>query len=300
MLGIIYKFTIVAKYKYDGHRPFYVGQHIGVDDFNTYWGSGRIWNDFLDKLKQDYPKHWKKLIRREILFQRECSQKVLDAMEMYYIKKGKAHYSYGLGGCNVLWGTANGFGSGSPAKQDIVRKKMSDAMQVRLSTGWKPKYCLTEEHFKRHSEFMKNYYKTHDSPTKGKKIPKEEHPMYGRKHSEESKRKMRDNHADFSGDKNPMFGDHRFSGKNNPFYGKQHSEDNKKRQSEIMKEYYKTHSNPWKGKHRVISNEQKKKLSISLSKTIWITNGVDNMRINKDLPIPNGWHRGRTGYKLKK
>lgn len=27
MVGIIYKFTIIAKYKYDGHKPFYVGQH---------------------------------------------------------------------------------------------------------------------------------------------------------------------------------------------------------------------------------------------------------------------------------
>lgn len=27
MIGIIYKFTIIAKYKMDGHHPFYIGQH---------------------------------------------------------------------------------------------------------------------------------------------------------------------------------------------------------------------------------------------------------------------------------
>ena len=40
MIGIIYKFTILAKYKFDGHQPFYVGQHFGLDDFDTYPGSG--------------------------------------------------------------------------------------------------------------------------------------------------------------------------------------------------------------------------------------------------------------------
>ena len=35
-IGIIYKFTIIAKYKFDGHKPFYVGQHWeikSVEDF---------------------------------------------------------------------------------------------------------------------------------------------------------------------------------------------------------------------------------------------------------------------------
>lgn len=36
MIGIIYKFTILARYRMDGHKPFYVGQHVGVNDFNNY------------------------------------------------------------------------------------------------------------------------------------------------------------------------------------------------------------------------------------------------------------------------
>lgn len=34
----------------------------------------------------------------------------------------------------------------------------------------------------------------------------EKHPMYGRQHTEESKQKMRENRADISGEKNPMHG----------------------------------------------------------------------------------------------
>lgn len=147
------------------------------------------------------------------------NQKGLDVLEEYYIKKCKAHYSYGLGGCNVLWGTANKFGSGSPAKDKIVRKKMSDAMQIRLKQGWRPKNSLTTEHHRKHSEFMKEYFKTHQPHNKGKKIPKENHPMYGKHHSEETKRKMRENHADVSGKNNPMYGV-RLCGNKNPSFGK--------------------------------------------------------------------------------
>lgn len=114
------------------------------------------------------------------------------------------------------------------------------------------------------------------------------------------RKKMRENHADFNGKNNPFYGDHRFAGENNPFYGKKHSKENRKRQSEIMKEYYRNHINPMKGKHRVITDSQKVKQSKTMSQTIWITNGIDNTRININLDIPNGWRRGRTGYKMKK
>lgn len=125
MIGIIYKFTIIAKYKYDGHKPFYVGQHVGVNDFNDYWGSGKIWNNFLDRLKKDYPKCWMKLIRREVLYIHECSQKTLDKLEEYYIKKEKAHYSYKQGGCNVLWGAARKCGELNPMKDPSIAKRVS-------------------------------------------------------------------------------------------------------------------------------------------------------------------------------
>lgn len=130
MVGIIYKFTVLARYKMDGHKPFYVGQHweskdieffLSSNEYN-YEGSGKIWNDFLDKLKKDYPKNWRKLVKREVLYVHRCSQKALDAMEAYYIKKEKAHYSYKLGGCNVRWG-GNGSLMDESTKQKLRRFK---------------------------------------------------------------------------------------------------------------------------------------------------------------------------------
>ena len=72
MIGIIYKFTILAKYKMYDHKPFYVGQHWekrSVADFlkhniSNYSGSGSIWDDFINKLKKDYPNKWSRLIKK--------------------------------------------------------------------------------------------------------------------------------------------------------------------------------------------------------------------------------------------
>lgn len=50
----------------------------------------------------------------------------------------------------------------------------------------------------------------------------ENHPLYGKGHSEESRRKISDNHADVSGKKNPNYGKGKF-GSDNASYGKKHS-----------------------------------------------------------------------------
>ena len=44
----------------------------------------------------------------------------------------------------------------------------------------------------------------------------ENHPMYGKKHTQAAKEKMSKKHADVKKEKNPFYGDHRFAGKNNP------------------------------------------------------------------------------------
>ena len=45
-------------------------------------------------------------------------------MEEVYIKENKnLIILIKLGGCNVLWGTANNFGSGSPSKRPIGEKE---------------------------------------------------------------------------------------------------------------------------------------------------------------------------------
>lgn len=212
MIGIIYKFTILARYKMDGHKPFYVGQHVGVNDFNNYWGSGKIWNNFLDRLKKDYPKNWMKLIRREVLYIHECSQKTLDKLEEYYIKKEKAHYSYKQGGCNVLWGTANKFGSGSPSKDPLVKKKISDK--------WKDE------------DFRKMMIKIHIGLQSGNK-----HPLFGKRHSEKSKENMSISHKMYYKNKGKynLSESHKRNisishmGSKNPMFGKKTSEETKEK-----------------------------------------------------------------------
>ena len=211
MIGIIYKFTIIAKYKYDGHKPFYVGQHVGEDDFDNYDGSGSIWNNFLDRLKKDYPKNWRKLVKREVLYVSECSQKTLDTMEAYYIKKCKSHYSYHIGGCNILWGTANKFGSGSPMKDPIIAKKVTDKIRGRrgakrsaigrmnMSIAAKKSWKNAESRRKKVSNAISEYMRNGGA----KKLSNE---RKGKKFSIETRMKISKNHADFKGSKHPLFG----------------------------------------------------------------------------------------------
>lgn len=58
---------------------------------------------------------------------------------------------------------------------------------------------------------------------------KENHPLYGKHPSEETRRKMRENKRDISGKNNPMFGK---KGVLNPFYGKHLSEEAKRKMRE--------------------------------------------------------------------
>ena len=219
MISIIYKFTILAKYEYCGQKPFYVGQHIGVESIEkflskdkcVYDGSGEIWKRFCKSLKKNYPSCWRKLIKREVLFYSEnITQKGLDSLESYFIKKEKSHYSYKVGGCNVLWGTANNFGSGSPMKDPMIAAKVTEQlrgrrgakrskegkrnMSIAAKKSWK-----NAERRKRVSKALSDYMnrggKEHLSRVKK-----------GRKFTEEHKRNIALNHADFSGNKHPCFG----------------------------------------------------------------------------------------------
>lgn len=220
MIRIIYKFTILTSCKYFNEKPFYIGQHIGIDsreeflrkDKYVYDGSGKIWIRFCKGLKKKFPDCWRKLIKREILFYSEtCSQRVLDKLEEYYIKKEKAHYSYRLGGCNVLWGTANKFGSGSPMKDPLIAEKVTKQLRGRrgakrseegkrnMSIAAKKSWENAEERRKRVSETtrerMCNGGREHLSRVKK-----------GKKFTEEHKKNISLNHADFSGSKHPLFG----------------------------------------------------------------------------------------------
>ena len=112
-----------------------------------------------------------------------------------------------------------------------------------------------------------------------KSITGEDNPFYGKKHTEETRIKISENHADVSGENNPNYGKPRsdetkqklselrkgkFTGEDNPFYGKKHTEEAKKKMSEERKEKFIGEGNPFYGKKH--TEETKKKLSISNSR----------------------------------
>ena len=204
MIGIIYKFTIIAKYKFYGHKPFYVGQHVGEDDFDSYDGSGAIWNNFLDKLKKDYPKNWRKLVKREVLYIHECSQKTLDKLEEYYIKKCKSHYSYKKSRKGKYCGVEH-FMYGK--HWDEATKKKNRESNVGKQSGEK------HWHFGKHwSDEVK---KKIGDANRGKT------PWLGKHHTEETKKKLSEH---FTGkkwtNKSRLKMSNSVRGKNNPMFGK--------------------------------------------------------------------------------
>ena len=262
-IGIIYKFTIIAKYKFDGHKPFYVGQHFGLDDFDTYPGSGAIWTDFITRLKSDFPTCWRKLIKREVLYQRPCSQIALDKMEEYYIKKEQSHYSYKKGGCNVLWGTANGFGSGSPSKDPLVRKKISKSRKGK---------CIGEEHFMYGKHWDENTKKRNAQSNKGKQAG-HKHWNYGNHWSEEVRNKIGNGNR----------------GKR-VWLGKHHTEETKQKLSEHFK------GKKWKDESRIKMSESVSGKGNTMFGKVRINNGKVNMMINRGEALPAGFVLGMLRY----
>lgn len=71
----------------------------------------------------------------------------------------------------------------------------------------------TDETRSKLSEALKEYFKKHPEANRGKNHPMygktgDNHPRFGKHHSEETRRKMRENHADMSGKNHPMYGKH--------------------------------------------------------------------------------------------
>lgn len=261
-IGIIYKLTIISKYKFDSNKPFYIGQHIDLGKFNSYFGSGSIWSDFINKLQKDYPKNWRHFIRREILWSSEtCSQKALDKMEEYFIKKEKAHYSYELGGTNVLWGTANKFGSGSPMKDPMVRKKMSEKM--KNFHKYNPKRA-NEMETKRLLTLNNGDYKNRISKTLMGRYKGSKNPNYKNKWTEEQKKALSEK----------MKG--RYKGSKNPNFGNKWTDEQKKAMSEKLNKVKRI--NPMLGKIR-------------------INNGIVNSSINIGEEVPKGYKMGMIRWK---
>lgn len=229
---------------------------------SCYWGSGSaIWKGVLDKLIKRFPRNWNKLVKREVLFcVKNANHIVLNKMERYYIKKEKSHYSYGLGGCNFLWGELHGDDWVNAMKLPEIRAKVS--MKNKISLKGK---LAGEKHWNygnhRPLEVRKKISETRikrkiKMPLKTKQalsiyihLPK----------SEEHKKKIGDAQR----------------GEKSVHYGKHLSEEHKKKMSIALRKRFREYGSPNAGKR-------------------WITNGVENKWLNKNEEMPYGWYYGRT------
>ncbi len=133
-------------------------------------------------------------------------------------------------------------------------------------------------------------------------------PFYGKKHSEETKEKLRQITLELCKDesfkmsranykeKNGMYGSARF-GELNPMWGKNHSEESKSKQSEKRKEWFRKNESPLKGKpclestKKVLSekNSKKYKLISPEGKIVNIKN-LTKFAVDNNLNIKCLWH----------
>lgn len=106
-----------------------------------------------------------------------------------------------------------------------VKEEFSKICSIRMSGENHPMYDVHRfgelaPNWGKKGELAPFYKHNHSKETKLKM----HYSSVGVPKSEEHKQHMKDNHADFSGNKSSLFGkDH--SGDNNPFYGKNHSEE---------------------------------------------------------------------------
>ena len=255
MIGIIYKFTIILSGK------FYVGQTFDALNFNKYWGSGAIWRKCVKNIRVKFPTCWEKLIKREIIWKGECTQKLLDKLEEVYIRKEKSLHILGLGGCNILPGTANKFGGVNPNSIESCRKKQSKS----LKKWWMkhPEYRIKLSERRRNSKSSKETREKISKALVGRFVG-EKNSMFGKKMSEETRKKMS-------------------IAQSKRKHRKPHSEESKRKMSESRRDKYKGENHPLYG-----------------STFIWITNGRNNKRFSgKEEEIPVGWKRGKVENKKK-
>lgn len=342
MLGIIYKFTIRSEIKYKGHRPYYIGQHWhngSLEDFESiysdYWGSGTIWSTLLNKLKENNTKNWKMFIKREILFSSNTvSQKALDKLEGFYIKKYKSCYFSNLGGCNIIQGLANEIGINNPAKDPAVRKYLSDLWkteefrkkqkltrlknkernsEIRREVWRRPGYrdrmvaimkqrYSNEECRAAQSKIAKEILSRKDVKIKLSKASKENWKKEGRRENARKVMIEKWKNPEFrammierNGQRGKPLDYKRRLALSKANKGRKFTEEHRRKLSLAKKGKYVGEKSPFYG--RKASPETLKKLSELHKGGYWVNNGKENLYRRPNETIPEGYVRGKLKIK---
>lgn len=254
-IGFIYLTTNCVNGK------IYIGRHEFLEDKKrnaNYKGSGTIF-------KKALKKYGKENFRREILRLCETLHE-LEVWEYVYIKK--YHSQNREIGYNIADGDVNS-SEYNPAKLPEVRKKISNTLKKKYKCGE-----INKEKIRRCGI---------------------NHPMFGKNHSEESKRKNSESKKrSIALLGHPLSGTHcSLETKKKISEGnKRYAQNHKEELSERTKRAISLHGHPMKGKHH--SEETKLKISEKAKKInrgFWINNGIEN-KICFD-EIPSGWIKGR-------
>lgn len=266
-IGFIYKTTNLVNGK------IYIGQHE-IKDFkfnDLYIGSGGM------KFRNSVKKYGRKNFKRKIL--KLCyTINQLNGYETYFIKKFNA--TDPNIGYNLLPGPPNLLNpSKLPHVKEIKSKKFTGSGNPMFGIKGENHHLfgtkLSEERrnklrgknnpmFGKVSPFKNKHHSNESKRILSEKMKKrfsmkENHPMYGKQLSDDTKKKISEKNK----------------GENNYWFGKKHSVEtiNKMKQSS------------YNGKRSGSNN--------GAYGRIWITNGIENKFVNSDK-IPNGWRRGRT------
>lgn len=203
---IIYKTTNLL------NKKIYIGQHLvkkQSDLDESYIGTGVEFLKDVKKIKDKFPKIWRKFFKREILCKiSSFNQSIADKIEEFYIRKFNSIDP--KIGYNILSGTAKNFSSGSPMKIPKIAKKVGN---IQRGCKRKPHSKETKELMSKIAkEIWKDEERRKNISCKIKMIMTEERRMKlsklhkGKKVSSETRKLISLNHADFRGSKHPLFG----------------------------------------------------------------------------------------------
>lgn len=226
--------------------------YIGQDKNNNenYFGSGV-------KCKCAIKSFGKSKLKKEIL--RYCnSQKELDKWEQVFILKfDSTNPNIGY---NILPGTSNKFGCGSPMLIKEVAEKSSKSQKLRFEKNPKLRKIISIKQKRKMKDF--SLREKISKSLKGR-FEGDKNPNFENFWNDEQKQKLRQKMIGrYDGDKNPNFGNKWSDEKRNEF-------------SKSLIGKYSKEKNPMFGKKR-------------------ITNGKVNLNINKNEPLPEGFWFGLT------